>query len=48
MWWMLDRHHGLGNLATTASASEDARDSASSGDSHRRRRLLAVHSKQHF
>ena len=48
MWWTLDRHHGLGNRATAGGSPSEGLPSVDSGDSHRRRRLLAVHAKEHL
>ena len=45
-WWHLDRHHGLGDIRSTVRMrSPTSPVSSDSGDSHRRRRMLAVHSK---
>ena len=43
-WWQLDRHHGMGDVHNTA-RSPTTPVSSGSGESHRRRRLLGVHSK---
>ena len=48
MWWHPDRHHGLGNVAESAASVSDRPSSHDSGDSHRGRRLLGIHAKEHF
>eukprot|EP00439_Symbiodinium_sp_Y106_P055166 s2748_g7.t1 len=53
-WWMSERHHGLGNLAVYGGSTSPRqrhprrlRSSSSGNDSHRRRRLHAMHFAEH-